>query len=90
MLQALRGKKRKRIDPDQLVLFEVGELEAIAKEEAEAPPPSRRRKQRCVRRLIPDDLPSEEGVHELPEEQRLCPHDGKPMPFIRLRNQQAA
>ena len=84
LLQALRGKKRERIDPDQLVLFEVGELEAIAKEETEAPPPSRRRKQRRGRRLIPDDLPCEEVVHELPEEQRLCPHDGKPMPFIRF------
>jgi len=56
LLQALRGKKRERIDPDQLVLFEVGELEAIAKEEMETPTPNRRRKQRRGRRLIPDDL----------------------------------
>ena len=35
LLAALRGKQRERIDPDQLVLFEVGELEAIAKEETE-------------------------------------------------------
>lgn len=84
LLQALRGKKRERIDPDQLVLFEVGELEAIAKEETETPPLNRRRKKRRGRRLIPDGLPSEEIVYELPEEQRLCPHDGKPMPFIRF------
>ena len=25
-----------------------------------------------------------EVVHELPEEQRRCPHDGKPMPLIRF------
>lgn len=77
LLQALRGKKRERIDPDQLVLFEVGELEAIAEEETETPPPDRRRKKRRGRRLIPEDLPSEEIIYELPEEQRLCPHDGK-------------
>ncbi|MEM8671119.1 MAG: hypothetical protein AAGG48_26575, partial [Planctomycetota bacterium] len=76
LLQALRGKKRERIDPDQLVLFEVGELEAIAEEETETPPPNRRRKKRRGRRLIPDDLPCEEIVYELPEAQRLCPHDG--------------
>ena len=84
LLQALRGKTRERIDPDQLVLFELGELEAIAQEETEIPKPSQRRKKRRGRRLIPDDLPSEEVVHELAEEERRCPHDGKPMRFIRF------
>jgi transposase len=84
LLQALRGKKRERIDPDQLVLFELGELEAIATEETEIPKPNQRRKKGRGRRLIPDNLPSEEVVHELPEEQRLCPHDGQPMRFIRF------
>ena len=83
LLQALRGKTRERIDPDQLVLFELGELETIAEEETEVPKPNQRRKKRRGRRLIPDDLPSEEVVYELDEPQRLCPHDGKPMPFIR-------
>ena len=84
LLQALRGKKRERIDPDQLVLFELGELESIAQEETEDPQPPRRRKKRRGRRLIPDHLPSEEVIYELPEEERLCPHDGRPMGFIRF------
>ena len=48
----------------------------------ESQPRSRRN---CTRgrRLIPDDLPEEEVIHELPEEERLCPHDGEPMPLIR-------
>lgn len=84
LLRALRGKQRERLDPDQLVLFELGELETIAKEETEVPRPNQRRKKRHGRRLIPDNLPSEEVIYELPEAQRLCPHDGRPMPFIRF------
>ena len=78
LLRALRGKQRERLDPDQLVLFELGELETIAKEETEVPRPNQRRKKRHGRRLIPDNLPSEEVIYELPEAQRLCPHDGRP------------
>jgi transposase len=32
---------------------------------------------------FPDNLLTEEILHELPEDQRLCPVDGKPMPAIR-------
>lgn len=35
------------------------------------------------RRLIPDNLPREEVVYELPEDERRCPIDGDPMPLIR-------
>ncbi len=84
LLQALRGKQRERIDPDQLLLFEIGELEQIAEEETEVPTPPRRKRRRHGRRLIPDHLPQQEVVHELPEDERRCPHDGKPMPFIRF------
>ena len=37
LLQALRGKQRERIDPDQLLLFEIGELEQIAEEKRKFP-----------------------------------------------------
>lgn len=84
LLQALRGKQRERVDPAQLMLFDIGELESfieeqLAEDEKPKPPKNRRR----GRRLIPDDLPREEVLHELPEQQRLCPTDGKPMPRIR-------
>lgn len=85
LLQALRGKQRERIDPDQLLLFEIGELEQLVEEQVDQPdevaPRGRQRKRSP--RVIPDDLPREEILHELPESERLCPIDGQPMPVIR-------
>jgi len=85
LLAALRGKTRERIDPDQLLLFEIGELETLIQEELnaeqEAARPKRKRKR--GRRLIPDNIPTEIIEHTLPEADRLCPNDGKPMPMIR-------
>lgn len=34
LLQALRGKKRERLDPNQLLLFDLGELEKLLEEAA--------------------------------------------------------
>ena len=86
LLQALRGKQRERVDPNQLLLFEIGELEQLLEEQVtdddEATKP-RRRKRQHGRRLIPDNLPREEVVYELPEDERRCPIDGDPMPLIR-------
>ena len=83
LLRALRGKQRERVDPDQLLLFQLEELEQVLDEQAAESQPRSRRNCTRGRRLIPDDLPQEEVLHELPEEERLCPHDGKPMPLIR-------
>lgn len=87
LLAALKGKTRERIDPNQLLLFDRGELEQLieerAAEEGEEPRRPRRKKRPHGRRLIPDHLPREEVLHELPEDQRRCPIDGKPMPVIR-------
>ena len=85
LLQALRGKQRERVDPNRLLLFEIGELEPLIEEKAAeqyevARPTRRRRKSR--QRVLPDNLPREEIVHELPEDQRQCLIDGKPMPVI--------
>ncbi len=84
LLSALRGKSRERIDPDQLLMFELGELETLIEEQEEKEPPARRRRRKHGRRLIPDNLPQEEVVHELPEHKRLCPHDDQPMQLIRF------
>jgi len=86
LLQALRGKQRERIDPNQLLLFEIGELEQLLEEQTaddDEATKSRRRKRPHGRRLIPDNLPREEVFYELPEEERRCPIDGEPMPLIR-------
>jgi len=93
LLQALKGKKRERLDPNQLLLFDLGELEKLLEEAATADDAqandeassklARRKRKKHGRQIIPDNLPTEEILHELPEEQRLCPIDGKPMPAIR-------
>ena len=91
LLAALKGKTRERIDPNQLLLFDLGELERMIEEQAaEADETAaaqkkdgRRKKRSHGRRIIPDNLPREEVLHELPEQDRLCPIDGQPMPVIR-------
>ena len=84
LLKALRGKQRERIDPDQLLLFEIGELEQLIQEQIDdesKPRPGKRRK--SGRRLIPEGLPEEIIEYELPEDKRVCPVDNRPMPRIR-------
>jgi transposase len=83
--QALRGKTRERIDPDQLLLFELGELETLIEEELQAEREASRpgRKKKRGRRLIPDHIPTEVIEYTLAEKERLCPIDGQPMPLIR-------
>jgi transposase len=85
LLKALRGKTRERIDPDQLLLFEIGELETLIEEELQAEQEASRprRKKKRGRRLIPDHVPTEVIEHTLDEKDRLCPVDGKPMTPIR-------
>lgn len=82
LLRALRGKQRERLDPDQLLLFELGELETLVEEPPESDSPKRRGRSRSPR-LIPDDAPREERIYELPEDERRCPFDGQVMPAIR-------
>ena len=85
LLKALRGKQRERVDPDQLLLFEIGELEKLIEEQVEANEEAAKPKKKRKRggRLIPDGLPTETIEHTLPEEERLCPIDGEPMQPIR-------
>jgi transposase len=85
LLKALRGKTRERIDPDQLLLFELGELETLIEEELQAEREASRpgRKKKRGRRLIPDQIPTEVIEYTLAEKERLCPIDGQPMPLIR-------
>jgi transposase len=85
LLQALKGKQRERVDPDQLLLFEIGELEQLIEEKAADQQERKRARRRGKRqqRVLPDDLPREEIEYELPEGERQCPVDGQPMPRIR-------
>jgi len=70
--------------PDQLLFFEIGELEKLIEEQLQdgsKRKPKKKRKRGS--RVIPDGLPEEIIDHELPEEERQCQVDGKVMPFIR-------
>ena len=59
LLKALRGKQREHVDPDQLLLFEIGELESMIEEELKAAKLSNPRRRKRKRRLIPDNIPTE-------------------------------
>ncbi len=85
LLKALRGKQRERIDPDQLLLFEIGELEKLIEEQVAADQEESRPRKKRKRggRLIPDHVPTETIEYTLPAADRLCPVDGKPLELIR-------
>ena len=96
LLRLRYGKKAERINRDQLLLFEIGELETLIKEQLEDKPldeskeleqeqlkKSAKKRKGHGRRVIPDGLPRQIITHELAESQRLCPIDGKPMQAIR-------
>lgn len=76
------GSKSERIDlvQDQLLF---NELELEAKTNPEEPEQTeliegytRKKKGRGVRKPFPKDLPREEVIIDLPESEKVCPHDG--------------
>jgi len=84
LLKSLKGKQRERLDPNQLLLFDLGDLEQLIEETlAEDQPKQRRKRKPHGRRLIPDGLPQEVVEHTLPEAERVCPHDGGTLELIR-------
>ena len=75
-----------------MLLLDLGELETLIREQTSDDPQGddtvgtkqKRKKTRGHGRgFLPNNLPREEVLHELPEEQRLCPMDHQPMPVIR-------
>ena len=78
------GPQRERIDPDQLLLFTEEELEELVKElkssheqpsdDSSAP---QRKRRGHGRRPLPKNLPREQVVYELSEQERACPCCGK-------------
>ena len=84
LLKSLKGKQRERLDPNQLLLFDLGDLEQLIEEAlAEDQPAPRRKRRPHGRRLIPDGLPQEVVEHTLTDSERVCPHDGGTLELIR-------
>ncbi len=79
LLKRLYGPRAERIDPAQLVLF--GEAMAAAPEqEEEAPPepetPAPAAKKGHGRKPLPKDLPRQRIVHDVADEEKVCPECG--------------
>ena len=93
----VRNGRRKQFGPSseklsdvQPNLFNEAEAEATgvdAEEDSPAPPPSAPEApahERKVRKAfrIPPELPRVEIIHDLPEAEKVCPHDGTPLKRI--------
>ena len=70
--------------PDQIRLFDEAELETQAvtstEDETITVPEHTRRKR--GRKKLPEALPRVEVIHDLPDHERVCPHDGNPLAEI--------
>jgi transposase len=67
-----------KIAPDQIRLFDEAEVEtqaAVPAEEETISVPAHTRRKRG-RKPLPEALPRVEVIHDLPETERVCPHDG--------------
>ena len=70
-----------KLSPDQVNLFDEAECDANPEVDEEDDTetisvPAHTRKKRG-RKPLPDTLPRVEVIHEIPEDQRHCPHDGQ-------------
>ena len=87
LLQKIKGSRQERIDPDQLTLFSMEELEQIAEQLKQGDPDDdlldndlskgKRRRRRGRSGKLPDHLPREIIRHELSEAERSCPCCGQ-------------
>lgn len=81
------GPSSEKSSPDQQGLFnEAEELNAEPEnQEADAGDSTTVKshtRQRRPRVSIPDNLPREEIIHDLPEAEKICPHNGSPLKSI--------
>lgn len=75
-----------KIAPDQIRLFNEAEVDAEAQvvmpsEDDEITVPEHTRRKRG-RKKLPEALPRIDVIHELADDERTCPHDGKPLTEI--------
>ena len=85
LLQKIRGSRQERIDPDQLLLFSMEELQQLADElnhdvdddTADEDEKDKSKRKRGGRRRLPENLPREIRRYELSEEELVCPGCGE-------------
>ncbi|WP_045857999.1 IS66 family transposase [Teredinibacter purpureus] len=74
-----------KISPDQLGLFNEAEslAEDVSTEDESVTTTVKSHERECKPRVsIPDELPREDIIHDLPEEDKVCPHDGTELEVI--------
>lgn len=88
-LQLLLHKKfsasSEKISPDQLGLFNEAEqtVESLSEyDDDHTITVNAHQRKRKPRISIPDDFPREDILHDLPEEDKVCPHDGHTLEVI--------
>lgn len=84
------GPSSEKSSPDQQGLFnEAEELNAEPEnQEADAGDSTTVKshtRQRRPRVSIPDNLPREKIIHDLPEAEKICPHNGSPLKSIAVK-----
>ncbi|WP_339084305.1 IS66 family transposase [Teredinibacter turnerae] len=85
LLKQRFGASSEKSSPDQLGLFNEAEdvlAEDVAEAEPEATPVKGHTRTRKPRVSIPDHFPREEIIHDIPESEKVCPHDGSTLKNI--------
>ena len=80
------GPRSEAIPAEQGRLFNEAELldaeaAAAAHEDETVEVPAHRRK-KGGRKPLPEELPRHEVIHDLPDEEKVCPHDQTPLKYI--------
>ena len=73
------GTSSEKLSPDQIALFNEPEFDSseITSEETETlTVPSHTRSKQKKRISIPDNIPREDIIYDLSDEDKICPHDG--------------
>ncbi|MCP4040388.1 MAG: IS66 family transposase [Gammaproteobacteria bacterium] len=77
LLHKRYGPSSEKVPPEQLRLFNEAEQDAETPvTEPETTTVTAHTRKKPGRTALPEELPRVEIIHDLPEEERICPHDG--------------
>jgi transposase len=83
LLRRFYGPRAERVDPNQLLLFDLGPEASVAmetpvEEEPEPAPEAKKKRKGHGRRSFPKDIERREILLDVPESEKTCPCCGKP------------